>query len=126
MVTLTDGCRRETKSVHRLVCRAFRGPPPSEKHVAAHSNGIKTDNREINLRWATRSENEEDKILHGTMNQGTRHHKAKLNDDMVRKIRKDNRPSRVIAREIGMDKSIILDVKNRKIWKHVEEENEND
>jgi len=43
--------------VHRLVCEAFHGLPPTTKHQASHLNGIKTDNRPKNLAWATPSEN---------------------------------------------------------------------
>lgn len=32
----------------------------------AHNNGDNTDNRAVNLRYATRSENEQDKFKHGT------------------------------------------------------------
>ena len=42
------------KSVHRLVIEAFKGA--SEKWVN-HMNGLKTDNRLINLEWMTPSEN---------------------------------------------------------------------
>ena len=42
------------KTVHRLVIEAFKGA--SDKWVN-HMNGLKTDNRLINLEWTTPSEN---------------------------------------------------------------------
>ena len=50
--------------LHQLVCRAFRGPPPTRAHTVDHGNngvfeGVApdvTDNRARNLRWATRSQ----------------------------------------------------------------------
>jgi len=52
--------------VHTLVLTAFVGPrPPSLE--ARHLNGNPQDNRwPENLAWGTHSENEKDKIKHGT------------------------------------------------------------
>lgn len=56
---------RENRYVHRMVCTEFHGPPPLGTEVR-HLNGIKTDNRAVNLAWGTHSENERDKFGHGT------------------------------------------------------------
>jgi hypothetical protein len=50
--------------VHRLVLEAFRGPEPEEGMVCRHLNGIRTDNRLVNLRWGSQRENAEDRWLH--------------------------------------------------------------
>lgn len=42
--------------VHYLVCIAFHGNPPSDKHTTDHINNESTDNNYENLRWATKSE----------------------------------------------------------------------
>ncbi len=42
--------------VHHLVCEAFLGPRPPPL-VVNHKNGIKTDNRAVNLEYVTSSEN---------------------------------------------------------------------
>ena len=44
-------------SVHRLVATVFI-PNPKEKEDINHINGDKTDNRVVNLEWATKSENQ--------------------------------------------------------------------
>ena len=58
-----DGKQRD---VHRLICERAHGEPPSSVHVAAHSCGRKVCANPRHLRWATRSENEIDKLRHGT------------------------------------------------------------
>lgn len=71
-VSLIDGGRGKTVSVHKLVCLAFHGPRPSGKQCVAHGNGNRTDNRPENLRWATNLENAKDRALHGKSNGGRR------------------------------------------------------
>jgi len=43
--------------VHQVVCEAFHGPRPSDKHVVSHLNEDATDNRPENLCWATQKDN---------------------------------------------------------------------
>lgn len=70
-VTLSRGGKGKTWLVHRLVLTAFRGPcPPSLECL--HGNGNSADNRLVNLRWGTRSENQEDSVRHGTHNCASR------------------------------------------------------
>lgn len=76
----------EKQWVHRLVCAAFHGPAPAEGLHAAHRNGISSDNRKDNLRWATPAENEADKKLHGTDNGRARNGMAKLTEADVEQI----------------------------------------
>jgi hypothetical protein len=48
--------------VHRLVCAAFHGPPPSGQNYACHvPNSDPADNRACNLAWGTRNWNESHK-----------------------------------------------------------------
>jgi hypothetical protein len=53
-------------SVHRLIAFAFHGFPPIDKNEVAHLNGNNQDNRPENLCWASKSENEAHKEIHGT------------------------------------------------------------
>jgi hypothetical protein len=73
-----DGSYTHLK-VHRAVLLAFRGRP-KDGEVAAHNDGNKKNNTLSNLRWASRSLNERDKIRHGTSNRGGRNGQAKLSE----------------------------------------------
>jgi hypothetical protein len=133
-VNLHKDAKQHVKALHRIVCETFHGSAPSPKHHAAHNNGIPLDNRACNLRWATPSENSRDKIAHGTMRRGDKHHarakpecmprgikhgNAKLNDAAVVAIRADTRPQKAIAESYGVAQSLISLVKTGKIWAHV-------
>ncbi|WP_433988793.1 hypothetical protein SuNHUV7_25280 (plasmid) [Pseudoseohaeicola sp. NH-UV-7] len=43
--------------IHRIVCSAFHGAPPSDQHVVDHIDTNRANNRPENLRWVTRLEN---------------------------------------------------------------------
>ncbi len=72
-VTLRIGGRGRGVFVHRLVCEAFHGPPPTPEHEVAHFDGDGANNCADNLRWATRLENAADKQRHGRVPKGERH-----------------------------------------------------
>lgn len=75
-----------TRKLAILVCLAFHGPKPSERHEVRHLNGISTDDRAENLAWGTKQENEDDKNIHGTRPKGESHWKCKLTDAQVEEI----------------------------------------
>lgn len=62
-VIRVDGQQRY---VHRLACEEINGPPPTPEHQAAHNCGNPLCCNPLHLRWATRLENEADKVIHGT------------------------------------------------------------
>lgn len=65
IVILSRLGRRRTYLAHRLVLTAFVGPP-ADGIEACHNNGVRDDNRLINLRWDTRSANRMDAVRHRT------------------------------------------------------------
>lgn len=137
-INLSREGRATRMSVHRVVCEVFHGTPPSPKHHACHCNGIRDDNRAANLRWATPRENESDKIRHGTLPMGKRngkytkpeatpvgesHGNAKLTESQVRGIRRASGDYKIsaylLAQVVGVSKTSIKNIVNRKTWRHV-------
>lgn len=57
LVGLSKEGQQEHIFVHRLVAFAFCDKPLHYQIQINHKNGIKSDNRPINLEWASRSEN---------------------------------------------------------------------
>lgn len=96
--------RNKTKSSHRFVCETMWGSPPSRIHQAAHScgNGHLGCVNPRHLRWATPSENQSDKVRHGTS-------KSLLSDDDVRLIRslKGVLPRAEIASQFGVNRATV-------------------
>jgi hypothetical protein len=93
-VSLKSDGERRAAYVHILVCEAFKGPRPSAKHQVAHGDGDGLNNRVSNLRWASISENNMDKVGHGTSNRGAQHPLSRLTAEVVRELRALGDPSR--------------------------------
>lgn len=108
-----------TKAVHSLVCAAFHGPRP-EGMTAAHNNGISTDNRSDNLRWATIASNHADKTEHGTLLRGERNRMAKLGPDEARQIKHSTENKHVLAARFGVSEATIRFIREGKRWSHIE------
>lgn len=55
-LTYTFKREKRRECIHRLVARTFIPRVPGKQHIN-HINGIKTDNRTVNLEWCTNQEN---------------------------------------------------------------------
>lgn len=55
--------KRRTVGIHTLLCTALHGPRPPRQEVR-HLNGVKTANRDDNLKWGTKAENAKDAVRH--------------------------------------------------------------
>jgi hypothetical protein len=112
---------RKSISLHRIICELFHGPAPSLKHVTAHTNGIKSDNRAENLRWATYKENTEDARGHGTLLFGTKAPANKLKEQEVLEIKaalkhKYRGQQRELAIKYGVTSTAILKIEKGVNW----------
>jgi len=126
----------KTALVHTLVCEAFHGPRP-DGYETAHNDGDPSNNSAQNLRWATRSENEADKIKHGTIPVGERNgrhtkpwrtargeraNKSALTDCDVLAIRAlsiGGMSQNVLSQKFGVTRTTIQCIQQRKTWRHI-------
>jgi hypothetical protein len=105
------------KRVHRIVCKVFHGPQPSELHEVAHADGTRDNNAATNLRWATKSENALDRIALGlpaasgtTSVAQAKIIKRLLGTDMMKKD---------IAEIVGVSKNVVSQISRGKSWAHL-------
>lgn len=101
--------------IHRLVLAAFIGPCP-EGMESCHNDGIRANAALSNLRYDTHQNNNIDRMRHGTLPKGSKFWKAKLKEEDVLLIFKDERRIKDIAKEHGVDDSTILDIKKKRSW----------
>ncbi len=120
---LCRGPVKRTGYIHRLVCEAFHGAPPSPQHQAAHRDDDKTNNRADNLYWATSMENGgRDRRKNGRIVQGSRVGRAKLKEADIHSIialRAAGKLQRDIAEEFGVAKHTISRILAGKRWGHM-------
>lgn len=103
-VTLSFGGISQRFQINRLVCEAFHGPAPSEQDQARHWNGNSLDNRESNLSWGTRSDNEQDKRRHGTYQSGEGNPFSILTKHQVDAIRRSHAANLEMRKAAGFKK----------------------
>lgn len=63
-VTLRSDGRRQIRTVHSLVAKAFLGPRPEGLEVR-HLDGDSSNNALLNLRYGTKADNMQDRLAHG-------------------------------------------------------------
>ncbi len=107
--------------VHCVIAATFIGPRPAG-HDVCHNNGDRADNRSVNLRYATRKENEQDKFLHGT-DRYSRPLAAKITKEDVVAIRRLRKETGMLHKDIaaryGLCRVAVTDILSRKNWSHV-------
>lgn len=100
--------------VHILVVSSFLGVKPSPKHEVNHKNGIKHDNRLVNLEWATRRENHD----HATRVLKIRG--KKLTYAKVRRIRNEllSKQIKELAAKYKVSRTTLWKIKTGQWWAH--------
>lgn len=125
-VSLALGRRGEyrTAQSHILIAESFHGAKPTPEHEGAHGDGIRTNNRADNLRWATAAENAADRARHGMTFEpkGSLHPMAKADEDAVAAMRVDRAAGvsvAELARRHQLSRWAIYDALSGRTWGHV-------
>lgn len=117
----TENKKKKGTGAHRVVCEIVNGPPPTDRHEAAHSCGNSGCVNPCHLSWKTPAENTADKVIHGTDNAGERNGNSKLTAAQVVEIRNLRGKARHkdIAARFGVARSLVTMVQSGTMWRHV-------
>jgi hypothetical protein len=116
-------CRRLT--IHRLVAKAFI-PNPNNYTQVNHIDGNKENNCIWNLEWVSQARNIQHAFETGLMTnehlKGSNHHNAKLNEDIVKTIRKQKEQgasAKELCEKYNIGKTTLRDIITFKTWRNV-------
>lgn len=120
-VLVVDGRMRVASN---YMCELLHGPAPEGQEDAAHScgKGNKGCVNPRHLRWASRSDNCNEKLAHGTMTIGEQSHMAKMTEKQVRDIRAlraKGVPVGELAAKFSMSRAGIYLILNKTNWRWV-------
>lgn len=108
--------------VHHLVLLAFVGPRPPGMLARHFPDRTPTNNSLANLSWGTNSQNQMDRVTHGTDMRGEKHFATTLTDDIVRQIRQEHAAG-LSCRQLGKKHQIhyatAARIVRRESWAHV-------
>lgn len=104
-ILLFNGKRFHALS-HRMVCRAFHGPPPPGKGLVRHLNDDPLDSRAENLAWGDPAENAQDAW------RNTRRVGAKVSPNAARMIARSSKSAREIESLIGVNYHTVLAIRS--------------
>jgi len=111
---------KQTKA-SRWMCILAHGEPPFENAEAAHSCGNPWCVSPRHIRWATPSENQQDRIAHGRTNRGEQDGMAKLTPDVVRKVysMKGRKTAKQVAKDLPVGITAIYKIWRGERWAHL-------
>jgi HNH endonuclease len=108
---------------HRISWRLFCGEIPEHQHVLHKCHHPYCVNPE-HLYVGDHQDNMNDKMDAGRhrygVHHGMAHGMAKLTDDDVRMIRASAEQGVRLAEQYGVSRTTIYDIRNRKIWQHID------
>jgi hypothetical protein len=118
-----DICRdgRRTK-LHRYMLEKELGIVIDRHLVVMHQCDTPSCINPSHLLVGTVADNNSDKINKGRHSKGEELSISKLTEEDVKNIFSDDRSSRVIANDYGIEKTQVLRIKNGRSWRHVTEE----
>ncbi len=110
-----------SRGAHRVMCLLTHGDPPSPEHEAAHTCGRGHEGcvNPKHLRWATKGENQRDRLQHGTSPRGTGNGTNRLSEADVTEIRRRlalGVPQTTLAAEYGVTNHAVSAISRGKTW----------
>jgi hypothetical protein len=112
-----------SRHLHFLVLLSFIGPRPNKDYQCCHNDGNRKNNFLINLRYDTRKNNEDDKLIHNTLTIGEHNGCSKLTENQIIEIRKIkqeiNLSNKAIASIFNVCRENIGMIVRRQTWKHI-------
>ena len=118
-VTLCKEGKRTQRTIHSLVADAFVTGKKEGLQID-HINGIKTDNRAVNLEWVTPKENTLRSVRLGLKPRGEKHgnHKLKKTEvDQIREMYKTgNYSQRKLGELFGVSNTVVGKIVRNKMW----------
>lgn len=108
----------ETVYAHRMSYFAFNGEY-DKTFIVRHTCDNPACVNPNHLVLGTDQDNSSDMVARCRSARGSRNSKAKLTEDIIPAIRESCLSSRTLANLLGVSKTIILDVKRNRTWKHV-------
>lgn len=126
LVNLYKDKKQKMFYVHRTVLIAFVGHP-NNKMQSCHNDGNQKNNKLCNLRWDTKSANELDKRIHGTVvrNYGVKNGQSKLNEKKAMKIYLSKQSTISLGKKYKVNQATISLIKRKLRWSHIHKEREN-
>ncbi|KRA63113.1 hypothetical protein ASD85_06595 [Rhizobium sp. Root651] len=117
-------CDGKVKDLHRVVCEIVHGPAPTPDHDAAHKCGLGHEGcfGADCIVWKTKTDNQADRVEHGTHDRGDRMWASKLTEDSVRQIRnmQGKKTQREIAEEFGISRPHVSMIQSHHAWSWLE------
>lgn len=111
-----------SRLAHRVAWEEIHGSVPAGMCVC-HACDVRDCINVEHLFLGTHADNMADRDAKGRGSipdsRGSKHGRAKLNENDVRAIRTDSRFNSTIAREYGITRGAVSHIKNRTRWKHI-------
>lgn len=115
--------RQRIFSVHRLVCLAFHGEPPTGKDWALHRDDNRFNNHAVNLYWGSPKSNASDANENGLRRKRSTHPMTPLSEADVATIKARYKAKTkangayALAEEYGVHRTTIENIVRGRTWK---------